>query len=72
MADAYCHNNPRDPTEERFERLEVQFVDISRNMNLLTVALAINLKPFGGDGVSNSDIGSEGKSGYREDSRKES
>jgi hypothetical protein len=28
------HNNPRDPIEERFARLEEQVTDISRNMFL--------------------------------------
>jgi hypothetical protein len=62
MADESVHNNPRDPTEERFEWLEAQVVDISHNMNLLMVALARKLRPFGDDGGSNSENRSEGKS----------
>jgi hypothetical protein len=29
MADESVHNNPQDPTEERFERLEAQVIDIN-------------------------------------------
>jgi hypothetical protein len=62
MVDESVHNNPRDPAEERFERLEAQVVNISHNMNLLMAALARNLEPFGDDGGSNSEIISKGKS----------
>jgi hypothetical protein len=66
------HNDPRDPAEEIFERLEAQVIDISRNMNLLMAALASKREPFGDDGGSNSEIKSKGKSGDQEDSEKES
>jgi hypothetical protein len=72
MEDEYVHNNPRDPAEERFEWLEAQVVDISRNMNLLLVALASNLRLLGDDGGSNLEIGSEGKLGDQEYLEKES
>ena len=72
MANKYVHNNPRDPAEERFERLETQVTNIEINMNLLIVALEIKIEPFIDNGGSNLDIISEGKSGDREDSRKES
>jgi hypothetical protein len=67
MADEYVHNSPRDLAEERFEWLEVKVTHISHNMNLLIVDLEINLRPFRDYGGSNSEIGSEGKSGDRED-----
>jgi hypothetical protein len=44
----------------------------SHNMNLLMVALARKLRPFGDDGGSNSEIRSEGKLGDQEDLGKES
>ena len=72
MADEYVHKNPRDPTEERFERLKSHVIDINHNMNLLMVALPSKLGIFGDDGGSNSDIISEGKSGDQEDLGKES
>jgi hypothetical protein len=64
MENEYVHNNPRDPTKERFERLEVQFSDIGHNMNLLMVALSIKLRPFRDDGGSKSENRLEGKSKY--------
>jgi hypothetical protein len=54
MADEFVHNNPRDLVEERFERLEAQFVNINHNMNLLMKTLARKLGLFGDDGDSNS------------------
>jgi hypothetical protein len=50
----------------------MQVSDISRNMNLLMEAVERNLMPFGDDGGSNSEIGSEGNLGDREESGKES
>jgi hypothetical protein len=50
MADKYVHNNPPDPTEKRFERLEAQVVNIRCNMNLLMTALASKLRSFRDDG----------------------
>jgi hypothetical protein len=67
MADEYVHNNPRDPAEERFERLETQVTNIEINMNLLIVALEIKIEPFIDNGGSNLDIISEGNSRDRED-----
>jgi hypothetical protein len=66
------HIDPREPTEEIFERLEAQVVDISRNINLLMAALASKREPFGDDGGSNSEIKSKEKSRDHEDSGKES
>jgi hypothetical protein len=63
MVDESVHNNPRDPTEERFVRLEEKVTDISHNMSLLMVALASKLRPFREVGGSNSEIRSDGKSG---------
>jgi hypothetical protein len=63
MENKSIHNNTRDPIEEIFERLEAQVIDINYNMNLLTEALAGNLKPFRDDRSSNSKIKSEDKSG---------
>jgi hypothetical protein len=48
MVDESVHNNPRDPVEERFARLEEKFIDISRNMALLMVALASKLSDHSG------------------------
>jgi len=56
MENEYVHNNPQDPIDERFERLEAQVTDISCNMNLLMVAIARNIGPFKDDGGSNSNI----------------
>jgi hypothetical protein len=72
MENEFVHNNPQDPAEEIFERLEVQVIDINRSMNLLVLALASKLGPFGDDGGSNSENRSEGKSEDHEDSGKES
>jgi hypothetical protein len=63
MADKFVHNNPRNPMEERFLKLEEKFVDVSRNMALLMEALASNLEPFEDVGGSNSEIESKGKQG---------
>jgi hypothetical protein len=54
--------------EDGFKWLEVQVVEIGRNMNLLMVALEINLGLFGDDGGSNSERKLEGKSEDREES----
>jgi hypothetical protein len=48
--------------EERFERLEAQVYDITRNIILLIVAIERKLRPFRDDGGSNSEHISEGKS----------
>jgi hypothetical protein len=40
MVDESIHNNPQDPVEEIFVRLEEKVIDISHNMTLLMVALA--------------------------------
>jgi hypothetical protein len=47
MADESVHNNPRDPIEEIFMRLEEKVVGISHNMALITVALEIKVGSFG-------------------------
>jgi len=39
MVDEFIHKNPWDVAKERFERMEEQVGDISRNMVLLMVAL---------------------------------
>jgi hypothetical protein len=72
MVDKFVHNNPQDPTKERFARLKEQVTNISRNMSLLMAALASKLEPYEEAGGSNSKIGSEGKSGDNEDPEKES
>jgi hypothetical protein len=64
--DESIYKNPRDPVEERFERLEAQVVEICRDMNLHMVTLASKLEPFGDDAGSNSENGSKGKSEDRE------
>jgi hypothetical protein len=56
MVDEYVHNNPRDPIEEKFVRLEEKVIDISCNMSLLMVALASKLRPFIEVGGLNSMI----------------
>jgi hypothetical protein len=61
MENEYIHNNPQDPAEEIFERLKVQVFNITRNMNLLMVALARNLNLFIDYGGSNLEITLEGK-----------
>jgi hypothetical protein len=61
MVDEFVHNNPRDPPEERFSRLEEKVDEISRNMALLMEALENKPGPFEVVGGSNSEIGSEGK-----------
>ena len=71
MASEYVHNNPRDPVEERFERLEVQVPNISHNMNFLMVDLERNIKQLRDYGGSNLEIILVGKSGDQEDSGKE-
>jgi hypothetical protein len=72
MANESIHNNPRDPTEERFVWLEEKVTDISCNMFLLMMALSNKLGPFGEARVSNSKIVLEGKSEDNEDPEKES
>jgi hypothetical protein len=62
MADVYVHNNPRDLAEEIFEQLEEQVFNISRNMNLLEVALEIKLGQLRDDGGSNLENKLEDKS----------
>jgi hypothetical protein len=54
VAEEFVHNNPRDSTEEIFERLEAWIIDINHNMNLLMVALKSKLRLFKDDGGSNS------------------
>jgi hypothetical protein len=71
MVDNFVHKNPQDLAKGRFERLEVQVVEISHNMNLLITALARKFRTFEDDGRFNSDIRSEGKLKDREDSEKE-
>jgi len=46
MTEESVHNNPRDPTKERFMRLEEKVANISHNMSLLMEALEIKLIPF--------------------------
>jgi len=46
MANEYIHNNPQDPVEERFVKLEEKFVDISCNMSLLMKTLSRKIKLF--------------------------
>ena len=70
MADESVHNNPRDPTEEIFVRLEEQVTGISRNTSLMA-ALARKLIPFREVGGSNLEIRSDGKLGDNEDLEKE-
>jgi len=53
-------------------RLEEQVTDISRNISILMVALASNLRSFREFGRSNSEIGSNGKSRDNEDPENES
>ena len=72
IIDAFVHNNPRDPTKERFARLEEKFIDISCNMSLLIVDLANKFEPFREVSVSNSKFGSNEKPRDGEDIEKES
>jgi hypothetical protein len=72
MIDEYVHNNPQDPTEERFGTMEEKSIGISRNMSLLMVDLARNLKSYRDIEGSDFEIRSEGKSGDNEDPKKES
>jgi hypothetical protein len=67
MANESIHNNPRDPVEERFARLEEKFTDIFYNMSLLVAALAIKLGPFREVEGSNLEIKSNGKLWDNED-----
>jgi hypothetical protein len=53
MVDESIHNNPVDPIEEIFVRLEDQVIDISHNMALLMASIANLLKLFGEFGGSN-------------------
>jgi hypothetical protein len=72
MEDEYVHDNPQDPAEERFVRLEEKVTNISRNMALLITTLSNNLGPFREAKGSNLEISSEGKLGDNEDPKKES
>jgi len=51
--------------EEQLTKLEIQVVDISRNMSILMAALESKFGPFGYYGGSNSEVGSEDKSRYK-------
>jgi hypothetical protein len=64
MADE-CNNNPRDDSEERFSKLEVQVSDISRNRAILVAALESKFRPFREFGSSS------GKSGVKEEPKRE-
>jgi len=46
MTDESAHNNPQDPKEERFTRMEEKVDDISRNMVLLMANIARKLGLF--------------------------
>jgi hypothetical protein len=72
MVDESVHNDPRDPAEEIFLRMEEQVTHICHNMSFLMVALARKFSPFGEVGDSNLEIGSDGKSRDNEDQEKES
>ena len=60
-------NNPCDPAEERFSRLEQQVIDINHIVKLLMEALRNNIGIFGEDGGSNAEDKSEGGSRDREE-----
>jgi hypothetical protein len=72
MVDESAHNNPRYPQEERFQRLEEKIVDMCRNMPLLMVYLARNLRPFREVGGLNSKIGLDEKPWDNKDLENES
>jgi hypothetical protein len=67
MADESVPQNPQDPAEERFARLEEKFIDISRSISLLMEALVSNIELFWEVRGSNSKIKSKGKLGDHED-----
>jgi hypothetical protein len=46
MADEYVHNDPQDPGEDIFVRLEEKVDNISCNMTLLMEALANKIRSF--------------------------
>jgi hypothetical protein len=54
MVDESINNNPQDPREEGFVRLEEQVTDISHNMSLLMATLASKLRLIREVGDSNS------------------
>lgn len=60
-------NEPCDPTELRFSRLEEQVADINCNVNIFMAALRNKLGIFGEEGGSNAKEKSEGGSGDQED-----
>jgi hypothetical protein len=62
MVEKSVHNNPQDPIEEIFERLEVQVTDIGHNMKLLMEYPTDKVGIFRDDGGSNLEIRSEKKS----------
>jgi hypothetical protein len=47
MVNEFVHNNPQDPMEERFVRLEEKVFDISYNMTLLMEAMENKFRSFG-------------------------
>jgi len=60
-------NEPRDPTKERFSRLEEQVTVINHNVNLLMIALSHKLRIFGEEGGLNAKDKSEGGLGDPKD-----
>jgi hypothetical protein len=65
-------NEPRDPAEVRFSRLEQQVTDINHNVNLLMVALRNKLGDIWRRWGFNAEDKSEGGSGDREDTENQS
>jgi hypothetical protein len=55
MVDESIHNNSQYLKEERFVRLEAQFINIKHNMNLLMVSLERNIILFTDDGTQRLD-----------------